>query len=345
MAKRINVLVVDDSAFMRKAVTEILESDPDLKVVGTAKNGLDGLKKVKELTPDVIVLDIDMPVMDGLTCMRHMMIESPAPIVILSSLFSDGAITFEALRLGVVDFVPKPSGAISENIAKAKKNLTGRVKLAYHVNLANIRRVRLVKWNQDSLLEDLYRFRTLDYLLAIGTTLSGPNTVIRLLGNLSPLIPAAVVVVQEISPKIISAFVEKFDEHVPWKVEVARHNTILEQGVCYLSSNEKRLRLKTNKNGQVCIAFEKSDMQPLNLLFSSAAEVFNRNAIGLLLTGIGNDGAEGLAAIRRASGVTLAQEAQTCVYPNLTDNAIRSGVVDVVLDEARLSKAIETLME
>ncbi len=345
MAKETSVIVVDDSAFMRKAVTEILESDPGIGVVGSAKNGLEGLNMAKSLKPDVVVLDIDMPIMDGLTCVRHMMIESPCPIVILSSLFAEGAITFEALRLGVVDFVPKPSGAISDNIGQAKQSLVDRVKLAKNVNLINIRRVRLRKWDKDDQLVDLYRFRALDYILAIGTTLSGPNTVIRLLSSLSPTIPASIVVVQEISPKIISSFVKQFDEHVPWKVEVARNNTVLEQGVCYLSSTEKKLGLEVNQNGEVCIVFKKTEKMPLNVLFSSVADIFRQNAIGLLLTGIGNDGADGLADIRKVSGVTLAQEAQTCVYPNLTDNAIRSGVVDIVLDERKISTAIETLMK
>ncbi len=116
MEKKIKVLVVDDALFMRKAVTDILEEDADIQVLDTAKDGKEGLSKIKKLRPDVITLDIDMPVMDGLTAIRHIMIESPVPIVVLSSLFSDGAITFDALRLGVVDFVPKPSGAISEDI-------------------------------------------------------------------------------------------------------------------------------------------------------------------------------------------------------------------------------------
>ena len=107
MVEKIKVLVVDDAAFMVKAVSELLESDPGIKIVGNARNGLEGLEKIKALRPDVITLDMDMPVMDGVTTIRHIMIEAPVPIVVLSSLFSDGNITFEALRLGVVDFLPK----------------------------------------------------------------------------------------------------------------------------------------------------------------------------------------------------------------------------------------------
>lgn len=343
--KNINVIVVDDSAFMRKAVTEILQSDSNIKVVGAAKNGLEALTMVENLNPDVIVLDIDMPVMDGLTSLRHMMIKSPTPAVVLSSLFADGAVTFEALRLGVVDFVPKPSGAISENIGLAKQNLIERVKMAQSVNMENVRRVKISRWNYKDHLMDLYRFRSLDYILTIGTTLSGPNTVIRLLSNLSPKIPASLVVVQEISPKIIDSFVRKFDEYVPWKVEVAQHNRVLEQGVCYISPTEKSLSVQINGNGEACLSYTNSKRKPLDLLFSSAAEVFKENTIGVLLTGVGDDGAKGLADIRKVSGVTLAQEAQTCVYPNLTDHAVKSGVVDIVLNETKLSKAIETIMK
>ncbi len=343
--RRIRVLVVDDSAFMRKAVREILETDSEIEFCGAAKNGLECLEMVEEARPDVIVLDIDMPVMDGLTCIRQMMIRFPVPIVVLSSLFADGAITFDALRLGVVDFVPKPSGAISQNIDSAKKNLIARVKLAQSVNLDNVRRVRLSTHLDHDDLVDFYRFRTLDYLLAIGTTLSGPNTVVRLLSGLSPAIPAAVVVVQEISPKILSAFAAQFDRHVPWKVVAAENNMLLEQGTCYLSSTERKLAIRTDGRGDPRIVFTQTDMRPLDLLFTSAANVFQHNAIGLLLTGIGNDGAGGLVEIKKVSGVTVAQKAQTCVYPNLTDNAIRNGVVDIVLDESKLSATIESLMK
>lgn len=344
MEKKIKVLIVDDAAFMRKAVTGILEDDFGIEVLGSAKNGLEGLNKIKELRPDVITLDIDMPVMDGLTAIRHIMIESPVPIVVLSSLFSDGAITFEALRLGVVDFVPKPSGAASSDMKSAKQEVIDRIKLASEVNFENIRRVRLPRWDIKDRLSDRYGFHPLDYIIAVGTTLTGPNTVIRLLSNLSPTLPAAIVVVQEISPRIISSFVKQFDEHVPWKVEMAQDDMLVEQGTCYISSNENSLSLQVNSEGDPCLKCGNGAHEPLNMLFSSASDVFHQNTIGVLLTGTGDDGAEGFAKIKRKSGVTIAQKSQSCVYPNLTQNAIRQGVVDVALDEVKLAGAIEQLM-
>ncbi|MDM8525315.1 chemotaxis protein CheB [Desulfococcaceae bacterium HSG8] len=342
---KIKVLVVDDATFMRKAIPQILETDPGIQVVDSAKNGLEALDKIRMLQPDVVTLDIDMPVMDGLTAIRHIMVESPVPVVALSSLFSDGAITFEALRLGVVDFVPKPSGAVSADIGRSRQQLVDRVKMACSMKLGNVRRVRLPeKWDLKKRLESLYHFYPLEYIVVIGTTLAGPNTVIRLLSKLPPTLPAAIVVLQEISPKIISAFVEQFDRHVPWSVQVAENETVLEQGTCYISSNENSLNIRLNENGDICIYVDARKDYPLNLLFSSAAEIFRQYTIGVLLSGIGDDGAEGFGRIKKKLGTTMVKDASCCVYPNLTDNAIRHGVVDMILDEGELASTIEKVM-
>ena len=344
MGEKIKVLIVDDASFMRKAIGEVLTADPQIEVVGTARNGLEGLEAIKQLRPDVVTLDIDMPVMDGLTGIRHIMIESPVPIVVLSSLFTDGAITFDALRLGVVDFIPKPSGAVSTDIEKSQRQLIDRIKMASSVNMRNIRRVRLLNWDINEHLSARYGYQQLDYLLTLGTTLSGPNTVIRLLSNLPPRLPTAVVVVQEISPKIIAAFADQFDNSVPWRVRVAENEMMIEQGTCYVSSYEKPFRVQALPDGAVCLKQADEGAAPLDLLFSSAADVFHQNTIGVLLTGIGEDGARGFAHIRETEGVTLAQDSQCCVYPNLTHNAIQKGTVDIVLDELKLPQAIASIM-
>jgi two-component system, chemotaxis family, protein-glutamate methylesterase/glutaminase len=340
---KIKVLVVDDAAFMRRAVADILSSDEHIEVIETARDGLDGLAKVTALRPDVITLDIDMPRMDGLTTIRHLMIEAPVPIVVLSSLAGDGAITFEALRLGVVDFVPKPSGAVSADIGQARQNLLDRVKMASAVNMRNIRRVQLLPTPLEP-IESVCGQASLDYLVTLGTTLGGPNTVIRLISKLPPDLPTAVVVVQEIAPKVIDAFVQKFDEQVPWKVAVGRGGEVLQAGTCYLSPLGAGVEIGTNEEGLPCLVAKGPCNEPLNALFASAANVFHQNTVGVLLTGTGNDGANGLAQIQNASGVSMAQAVDTCVYPNLTDNAISLGVADVILEEPQLPEAITALM-
>jgi two-component system chemotaxis response regulator CheB len=342
---KIKVLVVDDAAFMRKAVADILSSDDDIEVVETARDGLDGLAKVEALRPDVITLDIDMPRMDGLTTIRHLMIEAPVPIVVLSSLAGDGAITFEALRLGVVDFVPKPSGAVSADIDRARQNLLDRVKMASAVNMHNIRRVQLPNAPVcPASLDQSAAGAPVDYLVTLGTTLGGPNTVIRLISQLPPELPAAVVVVQEIAPKVLDAFAQKFNEQVPWTVAVGRDSDVLQAGTCYISPLGAGMEIATNEEGLPCLSANGPSDEPLNALFTSAANVFHQNTVGVLLTGTGNDGANGLAQIQNASGISMAQAVDTCVYPNLTDNAISLGVADVVLQEPQLPEAITSLM-
>lgn len=344
MAEKIKVLVIDDASFMVKAVSEILNSDPDIEVVGSAKNGLQALEKIKELTPDVVTLDVDMPIMDGIRAMRHIMLECPVPVVMLSSLFNNGAITFEALRLGVVDFLPKPSGAISQDIHKAKQQIIDRIKMAVAVNIKNIHRVRICPSNEMNKLEDYYGLQTLDYILLFGTTLGGPNTCIRIFSELPPKLSATAVVVQEISPRILPAFVKEFDKYTAWHICEAVDGAVLEAGVCYVASNEYALTVEVNKNQQPCLKLAESVEQPLNKLFSSAANVFGRQTIGVLLTGIGDDGSEGFFNIKEKLGTTIAQKSETCVYPNLAECAIERGLVDMVVEETKLASEIEALI-
>ncbi len=341
MDRKYKVLVVDDATFMTKAISDLLEADPDIEVVGVARNGLEGLKKIKELQPDVITLDIDMPVMDGLQAVRHIMIESPVPIVVLSSLFSDGSITFEALRLGVVDFVAKPSGAISSDIHVAKNQIVDRIKLATAVNFQNIRRVRVEKqadW------PERYSFRPLNSIIAIGTSLTGPNSFIRLMTKLEARLPATAVILLEISPKILPAFVEKFNEFVSWRIEVAEQDKVLKQGVCYMQSNMFSMTIEPNENGDACFKVREPVSNPLDTLFVSAADMFGEHTVGVLLTGYGDDGSDGFAKIQVKSGKTVAQSVESCVYPNLTDIAIRRNKVDLIVDESDLAATIGGLI-
>ena len=340
MKEYIRVLIVDDALFMRKAITEILQGDPVLKVVGTARDGLEGLEKIKELRPDVITLDIDMPRMDGLATIRHIMVESPVPVVVLSSLFSDGAVTFEALRLGIVDFIPKPSGTILEDIDRSRRQIIDRVKIASSLNIHNIRRARLESAQNDENLSAQCGVTRLENLIALGTSLSGPNTVIRLLSKLPPTLPAAVIVIQEISPQILPAFASKFQEYVPWEIKMAKNGQIVEQGTCYISSNEHSLRVVCDEDDQKSICLGEKIENPLDLLFISTAEAFKKNAVGVLLTGIGDDGADGFRVIQEKMGITIAQDTKCCVYPNLTQNAIDKGNVSMIVNETQLPAAI-----
>lgn len=343
--EKLRVLIVDDAAFMRRALAQILAFDPAIQIVDSVQNGLEALQKIRSQRPDVVTLDMDMPVMDGLTAIRHIMIETPIPIVVLSSLVHDGAVIFEALRLGVVDFIPKPSGAVSLNIDTHQQKIIDRIKMAHDVNLGNLRRVRLPQNDPAQRVSDPpAQRRPLEYLIAIGTTISGPNTIIRLLSQLPSTLPAAVVVVQEISPRILPSFSEGFNQFVPWEVKAAQDGMSLDQGTCYISSNENSLTIGINNEGIFCLQVGEEVQDPLNIFFSSAAAAFGQKTVGLLLSGLGKDGADGFARIQQENGVTIVEDTRCCVYPCLVDHAVRLGVVDHVLHEKNIPRAIESLM-
>jgi two-component system chemotaxis response regulator CheB len=340
MDNKIKVLIVDDATFMVKALRDILDSDHEIEVVGSARNGKDAVEKIKKLRPDVITLDVDMPVMDGIQAVRHIMIECPVPIVMLSSLFAHGDITFEALRLGVVDFLPKPSGAISTDIHTQRAELVDRVKLAASIKLHNVQRVKLKKVNSRENITSRYQYQSLDYLITIGTTLGGPGSIIRLLSSLPQDVPAAIIATQDIEPKIIPEFVNEFDQYSSWKIEAATSQTVLQQGVCYICSTRVPMRVAENEHNEPILLPDESAGSPLNTLFTSAADVFENHTVGVLMTGHGDDGKEGFSAIQQHHGLTLAQETKTCVYPNLTQCAIESGVVDKIVSVADLSSQL-----
>ncbi|MDH5784663.1 MAG: response regulator [Chromatiales bacterium] len=337
MDNKIKVLIVDDATFMVKALRDILDSDHEIEVIGSARNGKDAVEKIKKLKPDVITLDVDMPVMDGIQAVRHIMIECPVPIVMLSSLFAHGDITFEALRLGVVDFLPKPSGAISTDIHTQRTELVDRVKLASSIKLENVHRVKLHKVDSRENLGSRYQYQSLDYLISIGTTLGGPGSIIRLLSSLPQDIPAAIVAMQDIQPKIIPEFVNQFDQFSSWKIEEGIGDIVLQQGTCYICSTRVPMVVDVNENNEPMLRQGESSQAPLNTLFSTAAELFEGHTVGVLMTGHGDDGKEGFAEIQRLGGVTLAQETSTCVYPNLTQCAIESGVVDRIVTVSDLA--------
>lgn len=341
MSDKIKVLIVDDASFMVKALTDILKSDSEIEVIGSAKNGLEALEKIKQMKPDVITLDVDMPVMDGISAVRHIMINEPVPIVMLSSLFDHGDITFEALRLGVVDFLPKPSGAISLDIHEQGHKIIDRVKIAAAERIENVRRAKLNKIDIGEHLTEAYGYKDLDHIVTMGTTLGGPNTIIRLMSQLSPRIPAAVVVIQEIAANILPAFVNEFNKYTPWKVEVGTDGKILEPGCCYICSYNEPMTIQVNESQEGVLKSSSDTTKPLDALFSSASQAFEQNTIGVILTGVGAEGELGFQEIKSRAGTTIAQKTDTCVYPNLTQCAIESGVVDVVSGVDELSMQIE----
>jgi two-component system, chemotaxis family, protein-glutamate methylesterase/glutaminase len=336
----VKTLVVDDAPMMRKVIQQILTKDDEIEVVGTAANGQECLEKILELQPDVVTLDIDMPVMNGLTTIKNIMVRYQIPIVIISSLVQDGYFAFEALRLGVMDFVPKPSRVATESWADEEELVRMRVRLAATMQVNRMRRVRRRK----KTITPNATYQTLpSALVVMGTTLAGPNTIMHVVTQLSPDFPGAIIALQEIHPRVLIPFCACFNDISPLEVIPVTGPCPLRPGKVYMASTFKGLRLvRTEAGDELLLDVTDPDQMPINQLFSIAAESFGQNTCGVLLTGVGMDGAQGLGLIKAGGGLTIAQEQDCCVYPNLVENALRQDVVDVVMTNHGIAHRLES---
>jgi len=296
----IRTLVVDDTAFMRRALVEILERDPDIEVVGVARHGKEALEAISRLEPDVVTLDIDMPVMDGLTAIKHIMVRCPRPVVVVSGLAEQGAVTLEALRLGAVDFFPKPSGTISPDIGARGQELSRVVKQAARISPRSIRRVRLRR--HDSPHETWHHDQTPSGIVIIQAHKGASGNLIRLLANLRPGLPVGIIAIQDIASEVLASYSLELRALVPWSI-VAGSAAAVIPGGCVLTTFASVSSLEL-QNGRLW-------MQPgalggdVNLLMTQAAQFLGPHCLAIILGGPPDQVLVGLKSIREAGGAGL----------------------------------------
>ena len=326
MKKKIRVIVVDDSSFMRKTITSILESDPAIEVIEHGKNGLDGLNKIKELNPDVITLDIDMPIMDGITALKHILIEHPVPIVVVSSMTNNGEVTFNTLRLGAVDFIAKPSGSISDDMETQKAHLVQRVKMAATVKMDNIKRVK-VKHKERNFSDASSQAFSPKKIVALGASTGEHLPTIKILSQLPEDFSATVIVMFDVSSSIISSFTEYLNNFSLLPAIEVNSPRELKKGHCYITSTDRSVQLLQDDLGRVLIKSGHQIDYPIDHMFIEAVESYSEHVIGVLLKGAGKDGIEGLAEIKRNFGTTIMSDESCSLYnshngySHYTDNA------------------------
>ena len=350
--KRIKVLVVDDSAFNRRTISDMLEKSPDIKVVGTANDGEEGLKKAFTLKPDVITLDLEMPKMDGFTFLRILMAKMPMPVIVVSSR-DDDANVFKALEFGAVDFLAKPTARISRDLLNIEKDILSKVKIVSELKMENLRK-RIVDKDRtistktkqsEPNVESIYKG---DFeLLAIGSSTGGPPALQSIFTSLPEDLPLAVVVSQHMPPGFTRAFADRLNRLSDVSIKEAEEGDRIENGRVLIAPGGTHMTF-ARKSGGVFVkisAKTADDMYApsVDRMFSSAAKVFEDRSIGLVLTGMGSDGKKGVVDIKDANGFVMAESEDTAIVYGMPNEAVKTGRVDKVLPLDRISAEIINL--
>ncbi|PFG06697.1 chemotaxis response regulator protein-glutamate methylesterase [Bacillus sp. es.034] len=354
------VLVVDDSAFMRKLISEFLTSTKQLEVIGIARNGEDAIAKIKRLRPDVVTLDVEMPKMNGIDALRKIMEECPVPVVMLSSTTIDGADeTVKAMELGAVDFVAKPSGTISLDLHKIQDEMIEKVVAASKVNVTKITRTLQRETANDPGMGSLEMTGTLPIdrtwgvgspkMILIGTSTGGPRALQNVLTGLPRQLDAPIVVVQHMPPGFTRSLANRLDGQASIHVKEAEHGEILAKGTAYIAPGGVHTKV-VETGGQLSI--ELSKVEPRNghrpsvdILFESASLIRHYAKIAVVLTGMGSDGSEGLIELKKQGEVkAIAESRETCIVFGMPKSAIATKLVDKVEHIGDIPRSIMTYM-
>lgn len=357
----VRVLIVDDSALVRRILSEMLSRDPDVEVIGTAGDAYTAREKIKQLNPDVVTLDVEMPRMDGITFLRNLMRLHPMPVVMVSSLTEHGAeITLDALSIGAVDYLPKPKIDVAATLADYGEELRLKVKAAA---TARVRRYTggapsqgTVQAMAASLRADavlarpaaLRQFRTTDRIIAIGASTGGTEAIKDVLVQL-PADTPGVVITQHIPKAFSTPFARRMNTCCQMTVYEAEDGQHILPGHVYIAPGDLHLRVVRDGARYVC---RLDDGPPVNrhkpsvdVLFKSVAQHAGRNAIGVILTGMGKDGAAGLKEMRDAGSPTIAQDEASCVVWGMPREAVELGAAAEVLGLTDIAKRVLELAE
>ena len=340
----IRVLVAEDSAVTRQYLDHLLSQDPALQVVGIVENGLEALEQTERLKPDVILMDVHMPLMNGYEATRKIMERTPTPIVMVSSGMSHDqvAMTFEALKAGALTVLNKPNGLGHPDSEKTALQLQETVRL-----MAGVKVIR--RWPKHNrsvpAQKSPAKVGSNIQLLAIGASTGGPTVIAEILGGLPQHFSVPILAVQHIAPGFTSGLVEWVAQNTHLHVKLAESGETAQPGTVYLAPDGTQMGI--TKNRQIHLTkgpVEDSFCPSVSYLFQSVAEAFGRFAIGILLTGMGQDGAAGLLQLRKAGGTTIAQDEETSTVFGMPGEAVRLGAVQHVLSPKQITELLRGLV-
>lgn len=345
MSLRTKVLVVDDSAFMRKALSGMLEKDPRISVVGVARNGEEAIQKVNELRPDVVTMDVEMPGMNGLDALRQIMATTPVPVLMVSSLTEEGAKeTMTALELGAVDYIPKHLEGVATNITAVEQELVGKVLAAASAKLlrrspgaGTVAAKPIIKSGVAGTLTASSVSATRGMkLVAIGCSTGGPLALQEILPLFPADFPAAVLIVQHMPKYFTKPFAERMNQMCQITVREAADGEVLVPGVALVAPGGVQLRVCRRQSINIEVSLSKDGEGLLHapsadVMMKSVASLYAGRGIGVILTGMGHDGLEGMKEIKGAGGRTVAQNEATCTVYGMPKAVVDAGLADKVV--------------
>jgi len=345
MMQQIKVLVVDDSALMRKLIPRILERDSSISVVGTAMDGTFALRKIEELKPDVITLDLEMPRMDGLETLRQITKKNQVPVIVVSSHTTEGAAsTFKALSTGAIDFVAKPKDVLSSQMDEIAAELISKIKAAAGIKMVS-RKHEMEFVPLRARKPKPQRHDSPSRVVVIGISTGGPNALQYMLSQLPSSFPGAIVVVQHMPEGFTELFARRLDECCAVEVKEAQSGDVLVAGRVLICPGNRHIKVRRMPLGDIVVLSDEPRVNghrpSADVLFRSAANEFGRECIALLMTGMGEDGAEGMGAIKQVGGMTVAQNEDSCVVFGMPKAAIERGYVTRIVPLDALANTLQ----
>ena len=336
---------MDDSAFMRKAISMMLEEESTFEIVGTATNGEDAFKLVKTLKPDIITLDIEMPGMSGLEVLERIMNEVPTPVIMISSLSTEGADeTIKALELGAVDFIPKSLSYVSLDIIKIKDSLIEKVKNIASRGKSVLRQPNLSRGKRSVLKINLNNVGRKIRVVTIGISTGGPKALLDVIPLLPKEFPRPVMIVQHMPPKFTASLADRLNKLSEVRVKEAEFGERLQKGTVYIAPGGQHMTLRRNRsNIEIVVSDKPSDTlykPSVDVMLNSVVDIYGSKTLGVIMTGMGKDGLEGSRRIHEKNGKIISESEESCVVYGMPKAVADAGIVDRVEDSRNIAEVI-----
>lgn len=334
----IKILIVDDSPFIRKILMDILKADDEMLVVGEARNGKEALEKIPLLKPDLITLDVEMPVMDGITTLENIVKNHNIPVIMVSNLTQeDAALTLKALEKGAIDFIPKPKNIFNFSGEKIKLEMINKIKIAAKSNKIHIGPINksiIKSITLDSAINKVNE-ENFEYIVAIGTSTGGPRALQEVLPLLPENINGSIVVVQHMPAKFTKSLADRLNTICKIKVKEGEEGDRLRKGHCYIAPGDFHMEVVRRKSDYFIQLNKKPAIKGLrpsvDVLMESVAKLDGLNKMGVIMTGMGSDGSNGIVQIKKAKGFTIAQDQDSSVVFGMPKSAIGTKHIDKIV--------------